>query len=480
MIRHLYREEGWSKRQIARELGIDRKTVRRYLKKDGMPNYHRRAKYPSILDSYDEYIRGRLKNYPKITAEKIYRELAGKGFKGSYRIVAYWVSKLREKEPHAFLRYETKPGEYAQVDWGDFGYIDYYGKKKKLYCFSIVLCWSISQYIEFTVSQDLQTLERCHLHAFEYFGGVPEKILYDNMKTVALFHIDDKVKFNLAFIDFAGHFGFLPKVCDVDAPHQKGKVEKSIGYIRTSFFIGEEFRDLNELNEKARRWMDNICNTRVHGTTHEIPFERLKEERKSLRPLPDRDYRICKVEYRNVGKDCYFPFENNQYSVPHKYAGKRVTVEVYEQEIKVYYETELIATHRICPLRGRRIKDESHFESLPYKRRNGVKKYEDLFAGYGEAGKEFVRGVISSSLSNPYYHLSQIAKLCEFYSGEAIRFALERANRYRAYEAKTFKNILSQYPNGKEGVNLNLVVCSQCTDVEERPLEYYEMLCREG
>jgi len=471
-----------SQRSMAFELGVDRNTVAKYIKCGVLPKYNRTAPYPSKLDPYKSYMQERLDHYPKITARKLHREIQTQGFDGSYRIVAEYVHKVRpQPDPEAFLRYETKPGEYAQVDWGEFGTIDYYGKKMKLYCFSMVLCWSRAQYIEFTVSSALQTLQRCHLHAFEYFGGVSEKVLYDNMKTVALFHIGDVVKFNEGFLDFANHFGFVPKVCDVNAPYQKGKVERSIGYVETSFFIGEEFKSLEDVNLKARCWMDTICNTRIHGTTREVPFKRLKEERASLMALPDTQYRICKVEYRKVHKDCYFSYKSNYYSVPHKYIKKQVTVEVYAREIKVYYDNEHIATHAICPYKGKYIKDDAHFAGLLRRRRNRINKYEDIFSGFGDSGKIFLRSLIKSGTGNPYSHLSRIAQLMDSTPPEVMKFALDRAIKYKAYDYRTIKNIIDKFPKedpGELNVKVNLVLCSKCQyeEVEERPLQYYEEL----
>lgn len=481
-IRGLKKLKGWSQREIARELGIDRGTVAKYVKSGELPKYKRKAPYPSILDPYKGYILDRLGNYEKITAEKLHREIKKQGFSGSYRIVAEYVKKVRpEVIPEAFLRYETKPGKYIQMDWGEFGTINHYGKERKVYCFSMVLGYSRAQYIEFTVSCDLYTLLRCHVHAFEYFGGVSEMTLYDNMKTVALFHIGETVKFNKGLLDFANHFGFIPKVCDVRTPNQKGKVEKSISFVRTSFFCGEEFRDLSDLNKKARIWLDTVCNTRTHGTTGEVPFKRLKEERKALISLPETDYRICDVVFRKVHKDCYFSYKANYYSVPHKYVKRQVTVEVYARELKVYCDNIHIATHPLCPYKNRYIRNETHFDGLLRRRRNRINKYVDIFSGFGKCGKEFLRNLLKSGTGNPYTHLSKIAQLMDKTPPEIMKFALEKANKYKAYDSNTIKNIIDKFPKeDPENLNLkiNLVLCRKCQyeQVEERSLLYYEEL----
>ena len=205
-------KQGISDRQIAKLLRISRNTVTKYIETDESPQYHRTEPYKSILDDFKEYLRDRLKIVPEITAERLHRELTERGYHGSYPTVVNWVRLHRpDATPEAFTRYETEPGEWAQVDWGEFGSLDHFGVKRKIYCFSYVLCFSRTQYIEFTLSCDLPALLRCHMNAFRYLGGVPQKILYDNMKSVVLEHIGDNIRFNERFLDFALHYGFIPK-----------------------------------------------------------------------------------------------------------------------------------------------------------------------------------------------------------------------------------------------------------------------------
>ncbi len=489
MIRHLL-EKGFSKSAIAQELGIDRKTVRKYLKNKENPKYHRTQPYPSILDSFKEEILLKLGKYPKITAEKIYREIKPKGFSGSYRLIAEFVKGHRQsEEPQAFLRYETRPGEWAQVDWGEFGYIDYYGVKKKLYGFNMVLGYSRVQYTEFFISCNQQTLLRFHVHAFQYFGGIPEKILYDNPKAVVLEHIGDNIRWNPQFLDFASYYGFSPHACTPgkQGAHEKGKVERGIGYVRTSFFTGTQFNGLDDLNDKKDAWLDNIANKRIHGTTREVPFERLQGERKYLRCLPGKEYVIASTQPRNVQKDCYFCFGGNCYSVPWQYARKRVEVKALEKEIEVYFQGTLIAQHFICPFRGKYIRKDEHFRNLPRPENNRLKKYEDAFQEYGEAGKEFLRELVQAKVHSPFYHLNKIASLKEDYNPQMVAKALEHALRYKAFSYRTIRNILWQMARNNIGSTLKevqITLCTRCEyelpDVEKRPLQYYDSLTKEG
>ncbi len=184
---------------------------------------------------------------------------------------------LRQKTPEAYQRYETGPGLQARVDWGECSEpIIHFGVKRKVYVFSMTLGYSRTQYIDFALDMTASTLMRCHLNAFRYFGGVPFTIIYDNMKTVVIEHIEDKVRFNERFLDFAHHYSFEPQAVPVCYPEGKGKVERSIGYIWSSFYTGRSFEGLVDLNNQGRRWLNEVCNIRIHGTTGERPIDRLR------------------------------------------------------------------------------------------------------------------------------------------------------------------------------------------------------------
>ena len=277
-----------------------------------------------------------------------------------------------DNAPQAYERYESEPGVWAQVDWGEFDPIDHFGVQRNVYCFSMVLGYSRAQYIEFTVDMTSSTLMRCHLNAFRYFGGVPQRVLYDNMKTVVLEHVADNVQFNQRFLDFALHYGFEPRAAGVNYPEAKGKIERGIGYIRTSFYNGSNCKDLNQLNREGRKWLDEVCNLRVHGTTGERPCDRLPADREKMLSLPEHDYDICEVALRKVHKDCYIRYATNWYSVPYTYVRKQVTVKIYPRELKVFDKDTLLTTHTICPLRNQFIKKPEHFKGIIRRQRGAL------------------------------------------------------------------------------------------------------------
>lgn len=351
------------------------------------------------------------------------------------------------------MRYETEPGEYAQMDWGEFGQVNHYGRVCKLYGFSLVLGYSRALYVEFTVDTGLVTLMRCHQRAFEYFEGVPQKMLYDNLKTVVKWHLRDsgsdlkEVHFNETFLRFAKHHGFLPQACAPFAPHEKGKVENTIGYVRSSFFVGSAAKDLRDWNQQVRTWLDTIANPRVHGTTREVPFARLVSERSALRPLAGPAFDTSVVELRRVHKDCTFSFGGNYYSAPHSLVGQRVTLQVDETQLRILAAGQVQAAHSLHHGRGQRIIDPRHYEGIHRPRGSALSRYVDLFARWGSTGQAFVRGLLASRPADPYYHLGHVATLAADYPTDTGIAVFTRCLRFQAFEFQTVKRLLSEGSN---------------------------------
>lgn len=366
MVRNL-RRNSLTITEISQRLGLDRKTVRRAILSSKPPAYTRRR--PSKLDPYKQYIISRLEE-GVTNAVKLLREIKQLGYKGQISILRDFLGPLKqERSRQAWMRFETMPGEQSQVDWGYFGTIDHYGERKRLYCFTMVLGYSRCLYIEFTIGMDIRTLMRCHIHAFEYFGGHTKTILYDRMKQIVLYRDEDgRVRFNPQFLDFSDYYGFEPKVCRPNRAQTKGKVERSIGYVRQNFFQGEKFKDLWILNARARWWLDNVANQRVHGTTGEVPFERLKRE--NLIPIEKPPYDTSYIEPRMVTKDCFISYQGNRYSVPYFFVRRSVLLKDNgDGWLRIYYKGNLIATHRIVRGRGKSVHNLKHTEGIQGKER---------------------------------------------------------------------------------------------------------------
>lgn len=271
------RMEGLSIKAIARRLGCSRNTVRAALRRDGPPVYER-PRAPSKLDPYRDYLLARLSEFPELSAEALFEEIRAQGYQGGITILKDFTRPYRVRRREAVVRFETPPGQQAQCDFSPLGRHEIQGRPTDLYLFHMVLGFSRMTYAEVVTDQRSETFLACHVHAFAYFGGMPREVLYDNAKICALEHTRTTVTFNAALLDFAGRFGFRPRLCRPYRAKTKGKVERSFGYVKDRFFCGRIFLDLEDLNTQLAAWVDTTANRRTHATTSERPCDRLPRE----------------------------------------------------------------------------------------------------------------------------------------------------------------------------------------------------------
>lgn len=293
MIQIMYKQ-GYSKKQIARELGISINTVRKYIDSDAKPSYSKRAPKPMKLDPYRSYIKQRLADaHPHwVPATVIFREIQSMGYSGGETMLrAFMRAQKPVVEEGEVVRFETEPGKQMQVDWAEFR-----KGKDRLSAFIATLGYSRTSYVEFVRNEKLDTLLSCHENAFDYFGGVPFEVLYDNMKTVITerdCYGQGKHRLQSAFWDFSKHHNFIPRVCRPYRAQTKGKVERFIHYLKHSFYfpLAGELKshhvkpDVGIANQRVLRWLNTVANCRIHATTKAVPFSRLEEEKSHLQPL---------------------------------------------------------------------------------------------------------------------------------------------------------------------------------------------------
>lgn len=378
MIKDLYRR-GVSISEIARATGCDRKTIRAIVNGPVSPPSKKRKAKAGKLTPFVPYLEKRVEE-GVLNCVKLLAELRRQGYQGAKTLVKDFVQPLREaRRQEATVRFETEPGEQAQVDWGHFGFIEHHGRRRRLYAFVMTLSWSRAMYVEFTVSADAAWWLRCHVHAFRYFGGVPRVVLHDNLKTAVLSRdADGTVHWNPRYLDFADYYGFTLRACQPYRAQTKGKVESGVRYVRGNFWPGLKFVDLVDLNGQRLEWLDLTANVRIHGTTGEVPFERLPLERlQSLVGKPDYDTSL--IAFRRSTKDCFVSYEGNYYSVPSQYARKTLKLKETEDDwlLILNARDDEIARHRVLHGRNERSTVSAHYEnirnsSLPARRPGAV------------------------------------------------------------------------------------------------------------
>lgn len=228
------------------------------------------------------------------------------------------------------------------------------GLTRIVWLFSLVLGYSRLIWARFVVHQDLQTVLRCHVAAFEALGGVPREILYDRMKTAVLGEGEQgHIIYNRLLLDLARHYGFHPRACKPYRAKTKGKVERPFRYIREDFFLASTFRDLDDLNAQLGHWLGKVANPRVHATTRRVVDEAFAEERPQLGPLPSLPFRaVLKLE-RRVSHEGFVSVGGNFYSVPDTTRRRTVEVHTLADEIRVFEDGVLIASHPVLEGRHR-------------------------------------------------------------------------------------------------------------------------------
>jgi len=351
--------------EIARTTGRNRRTVRRLIHQ-GVPQPRTPRLVSSKLDPFREYLLERLLEGKVSNAAVLFDEIRERGYTGGRSILWEFLHPLRELlVDRATVRFETPPGRQAQVDWGMFRK----PARKRVQAFVLTLGWSRASYLDFSETQALPALLRCHEHAFHYLGGVPEEILYDRMKTVWLRddHRGDPV-FHPGLLDFAQHYGFRPRLCHARRPQTKGKVENGIGYVGKNFWPRVDAYDgAEELVPLGRRWLEQTANVRVHGTTGVRPIDRLPLEQ--LRPVAGvPPYRAWILERRRVARDCYLSYAGSWYSVPAEYAGREVWVRQTDERVIISAGDQVLADHRLVEGRCQRVTNPVHFQSLAARR----------------------------------------------------------------------------------------------------------------
>lgn len=333
-------------KDIAEELGVHPKTISRALKNMSSPKPGRKSP-EGKLEPYKPKI-DRLLAEDVWNAKVILREIQADGYTGGYTMLRQYIQPRREQRPaRATVRFETKPGEQLQNDWGEV-VVEIGGQSTQVHFIVNTLGYSRRFHFWSTDSKDAEHTYEGIIRSFEYFGGVTEEVLVDNQKSAVLEHPrDGKPSFNERFLDLANHYGFTPRACKPYRARTKGKDERMVGYVKGNFFVRyRSFESFAHLNQLAERWLTEEADQRLHGTVKEVVAERFERERPALKPLPRIRYDTSYLEFRRVAYDSYIDVRGNRYSVPAELVGQRVAVRInLDGTLRVYQAETLVATH---------------------------------------------------------------------------------------------------------------------------------------
>ena len=439
-IRHLFLEQKLSLREIARELNLDFKTVRKWAKRETFqkaPCPKRERK----LDPFKGQIIRLLERHP-YSARQIFQQIKEAGYRGQYSIVKAFVRQVRPKPKPAFLTLHFEPGECAQVDWGCAGSVAVGSTHRRLSFFIMVLAFSRKMYVEFTLAETIEHFLSCHQHAFEYFGGVVGQVWVDNCKVAVLSHAEGSVVLNPRYLDFANHYGFGIRACGVGQPQEKGRVENGVGYVKKNFLNGLDLSDFKSINPAARYWLDQVANVRVHGQTQKTPQELFAQEK--LKPLHPMAYDAAVLETVRVNSQFRIKVDGNRYSVPCQYASSRLTLKRHPDRLLIYDKDKLVAEHVRSYDRNQDYELPDHVQPLLLQRKKARDQKLFLrFLALSPKAQDYYQQLEQRRL-NPKHHVQKIVALSELYGTDAVARAMEDAFTFQAFSCEYIANLLQQ------------------------------------
>lgn len=436
-------KEGLTPSQIAGKLDLDPRTVYHWLVEERF-RPRKTAIRPSKLDPFKDDIFRMLQAY-SYSAVQIYQRLRELGFDGRYTIVKDYVSKIRPRRREAFLKLAFAPGECAQVDWGSYGSVRVGDTHRRLSFFVMVLCYSRMMYVEFTVSQTMEHFLACHQNGFDFFGGIPSKVMVDNLKSAVLKRIVGRAPvFNPKYLDFADHYGFTIAPCNVGKGNEKGRVENGVGYVKKNFLAGLDIPDFSAVNPAIRQWLEGIANVRIHGETRKKPVELFPQEKARLRSLPPHPYDIAHISQVRASSQFRITLDTNRYSVPAEYAGTSLTLKAYTDRLCIYSGEKLIARHIRCYDRHQDFEHPDHPKELLAQRKKAKdQKIRARFLTLSPRAQDYYRELENRRM-NPLHHLRQIVALSEVYTAEQVARAMEDAFTFQAFSSEYIANLLEQ------------------------------------
>ena len=389
--------QGHSMRWIARTLGIDHRTVKKYITQKKQPQYNKQKRRESILAPFHQLIRDWLEEND-YRATWIYEKIKDLGYTGGYDTVRYFVRDVKKQKAQlAYIRFETEPGRQAQMDWADFKVLNPDGGSFFVYLFVVLLGFSRAMFACFVERCTLQAFMDSHIAAFHYLGGVPQETLYDNMRHVVIINKAGQRYFNPEIVDFAAHYGFNPQPCPPYSPWVKGKVERPIDYIRERFWRGYQFESIQKANNDMREWLDTVANQRKHGTHKQPVGLRWQQEKAFLGPLPAGDYDTSTKVFRKVYRDCQVSYDANRYILPHQVVGKQIMLKIKNNTIRFYDDDRLLVTYQMPEGKHQLIGNPRFYEALQRDREQQKRKY-------GRNKGAATRGLVNGSLFPQVMH----------------------------------------------------------------------------
>jgi hypothetical protein len=361
-----------------------------------------------------------------------------------------FARRLEPVQAEATVRVERAPGEEGQVDFGYAGKMveRASGKLRKVWAFVMTLSYSRHQYVEFVFDQKVGTWLESHRHAFEFFGGVPERIVIDNLKSAIARACWDDPQVQQSYRECAEHYGFLIAPCRPRTPEHKGKVEQGgVHYVTRNFLGGREPTDIEQANREVQRWCLETAGLRMHGTTREQPLQRFEEvEQAQLKPLPSIPYDRGEWKVLKLHRDCHVVFEKAYYSAPFTHIGQQVQVRGGNRQVHIYSQGyQLLATHDRVDRPGERSTHPAHLppEKLPGWLLDRAASRDEA-AAIGPSTTQVVETLLGDPVVDRLPTVGRLLRLRKAFGDDRLEAACRRALYFDDPAYQTIKRILRE------------------------------------
>jgi transposase len=483
-----------SQRQIARTLGINPRTVKRAIEMSGGPHYERTVPYTSLLDSFKDEIQQMVEDSNgDILATVIYNHLSQREdtsiaprYQGSYTTLWRYVRSVKEhlSPKEAFLRIETPPGFDGQCDWGKVDLV-INGEAKRLSMFVLTLSYSRIKFARLFLLERQECFFQGHVEAFQYFGGIPKQVTYDNLTTaVAKILTGRNRQEQDAFTRFRGQFPFSANFAAPRKGNEKGKVENQIKNVRNhAFALVKDFDTIETANVHLLSWLNKDA-TRVHSTHKEVILQRFKREEPHLNPLPKWMPECCRIVGAKVSKFSLVQFETNRYSVPTEYVYQDVIIKAFERRVVIFKGEKAIAEHERLFLRHAEAVNPYHFLSLLERKARAV-DHAVVMQSFNLAPVFYqLKEALAEVSENPNREWIRVLRLTEEYPMAAVVEAIKQALAYGVYHYDSIKNLLLQQVTPQVIVDDKSCLKGhpklQEVVVQQKPLTCYDVLLTGG
>jgi transposase len=431
-----------SQQQIANQLGISRRTVRKILKRleQGHTQPARQVRTKKLDVSF-EAVRTLFEQ--GLTARLIFQRLTQQQppVEVSYRSVVRFVNQLKGKE--VFVPQHSTPGTEAQVDFGYLGQFEHEGKRRKVWVFAMVLAHSRYAFYRAVLDQTVATFIECHWRAFEFFGGVPLSVKIDNLKAgvVQADFYDPLIQQQYA--QFLAHYQSQPITARVRRPQDKGKVESAVKYVKHNFLKAQTATNFTQLQQQLGHWTLHVCNQRLHGTTRRVPAQVMAQtEQASLKPLPAQRWQHLEVQERKVNQVGHVVYRYSYYSVPAAYVGQRVRLEADASVLRIYHEQTLLTVHELAQQQGQYVSRDEHAPT--YKPRRQPSYYRQQVAELGEHAAAVLTKVEQDPCRNWTHVAKGLLHLAKEHSADVVNLACQRALQYGSLSYASIRQICQQ------------------------------------